>query len=145
MILMADLVRFPVEPLLERLGVLGGVGGGQQEGQALEGAALLAARLDISHRMAQFLIEGRPERPHGGGAGSFVPAVHGLTESQADRYAIAAGFMPWEVWPDWCSTAPGEEDLRSKRCRCRPENRMPVGDECDTCGRRISRARRKAA
>lgn len=121
-------VRFPVEPLLERLGVLGGVGGGQQLGQALEGSSLLAARLGISERMARFLLEGRPERPE---------SAQGLTEDQADRYAIAAGFMPWEIWADWCSTAPGEEDLRAKRCRCKPQDRVPIRDECDTCGRRI--------
>lgn len=134
--MMMESVRFPVQPLLERLGVLGVTDGGQQPGQSLQGSSLLAARLRISERMAQFLLEGRPDRPG---------SVDGLTVDQADRYAIAAGLMPWEVWPNWCATAPGEEDLRAKRCRCRVTERVPVGDECDRCGRRIVRASRRAA
>jgi hypothetical protein len=129
-------VRFPVEPLLLKLGIVIADAGGQQAGQALEGASLLAVRLQISVRMAQFLLEGRPERPG---------SAFGLTVAQADRYAVAAGFLPWEVWASWLSSAPGELDLRSKRCRCRASERRPIGDECDRCGRRIVSSSRRAA
>lgn len=36
----------------------------------------------------------------------------GLSEVKADRFAVAAGLHPAEVWGDlWWSTAPGEEAL----------------------------------
>ena len=27
--------------------------------------------------------------------------AHGLTDATADRWAVRAGWLPWEVWPDW--------------------------------------------
>ena len=30
-------------------------------------------------------------------------AERGLTDRQADAFAIAAGFHPIEVWPTWCA------------------------------------------
>jgi hypothetical protein len=120
--------RFPLEPLLRAAGIEqihDGEEGGQQPDQRLAGLALLATRLEISHRMARYLLHGRPSRPS---------SMCGLTEWQADRYAVKLGLLPWEVWPDWCSEAPGEDDLRARPCRCRLEERQPVGDECDRCG-----------
>jgi hypothetical protein len=117
--------RFPLEPLLRAADISLAPHGGQQGGQPLEGDQLLALRLGISERMARYLLHGRPSRPS---------SLSGLTECQADRYAVKLGLLPWEVWPDWWLEAPGEEDLHARPCHCQRADRRPVGDECDRCG-----------
>lgn len=122
--------RFPLAPLALRMGVVllvDGEEGGQQPGQALEGRSEIAARLCVSERTVRRWL-GPPDR------WGHRP---GLSWAQADRYAVAAGFMPWQVWPDWSEDGPGEEDLFDRRCRCRPEHRRPMGGECDRCGGRV--------
>lgn len=112
-------VRYPLRALADRLRITLGHIGGQQPGQLPEGLADLADRTGMSHRTARRLHQ------------------LGMTWEQADRYALAAGLHPAWVWPDWSASAPGEEDLFDKRCRCRPALRRPRGVECDRCGRRI--------
>lgn len=36
-------------------------------------------------------------------------AAEGLTDTQADRWAVALGFHPSEVWPSWWALVPEEE------------------------------------
>jgi hypothetical protein len=123
-------VRFPLEPLIRAAEIAmihDGEEGGQQPGQPYVGLAALAAQLGITHRMAQRLL------------------AEGLSERQADHYACAIGRNPVNVWPEFELTAPGEEDLLEKRCRCHAADRRPVvtQDEgapvawCDRCGRRL--------
>jgi hypothetical protein len=124
--------RFPLEPLLRAAGIPSVAEvhedgrhvnrSGKRVDQPLAGLAALAERLEVSLRMAQFLMSGGREHPAG------------LSERQADRYAVKLGLLPWEVWPDWWSEAPGEEDLHARPCHCRRADRRPVGDECDRCG-----------
>ena len=33
---------------------------------------------------------------------------HGLTERQADTFAVAVGLNPLEIWSDWCNAVPLE-------------------------------------
>jgi hypothetical protein len=46
-----------------------------------------------------------------GASGSTVTAAarHGCTEMQADRWAVACGYHPAEVWSDWYSEPEDEE------------------------------------
>lgn len=97
----------------------------------VDNLAELAVKLGLTHRAVQRLDE------------------RGLRELEADRYAVALNLHPSNVWPEWGASAPGEEDLASKRCRCGVANRVPVGDICDRCGRSLRvpavRPRRHAA
>lgn len=136
-----EALRFPLEPLVARMGIVllaDGEEGGQQNGQPLESVALIAERLGVSKRTVRRWLRGLDwvawsgsSNPSGSSRG-----VHrgGLSWAQADRYAIAAGFMPWQVWPDWEMAGPGEEDLFDHPCRCRLADRVPVAGECDRCG-----------
>lgn len=48
-----------------------------------------------------------------GASGSVVSRAKGagLTDAQADRWAVACGFHPSEVWPDWFALAPNDTDV----------------------------------
>lgn len=75
--------RYPLEPLATAAGItLQTRGGGNQPGQP-QGLSLLALQLGISHRRAR---RARSE---------------GITETQADTWAIRLGLHPTNVWPDW--------------------------------------------
>lgn len=84
--------RFPLEPLAEHLKITlgchgrqpGSDGGTGQDDPAEHGLAALALALGISHRTAR--------RLH----------AHGLSERQADLYAIRSGTHPALLWPEWC-------------------------------------------
>lgn len=75
--------RYPLHPLARILGVELGRVGGSQPGQPPAGLAALAEHLGISHTMAQRLN------------------ADGLSDGQADKYAIALGYHPSAIWPDW--------------------------------------------
>ncbi len=36
----------------------------------------------------------------------------GLDAYEADRWSVAAGFLPWEVWPDWLQEVMGDASSR---------------------------------
>lgn len=122
--------RFAVEPLMVKLGIdrlIDGDEGGQQAGQPLEAMALLAARLGVSMRTVRRWLGPADRWGH----------RPGLSFGQADRYAVAVGLHPSQVWPDWWDDTPGECDLFDRGCRCRPGERVPAGRACDRCGGRI--------
>lgn len=80
--------RYPLEPLARLAGIELGRIGGSQPGQPPAGLAALAQQLGISHTMAQRLN------------------TEGLSDQQADRYAIALGHHPGTIWPDWWTNNP---------------------------------------
>lgn len=88
--------RYPLQPLLDRLGIEripDGTEGGDHTGDPHTGYTLLAFRLGVTRRTIQRL------------------ANTGLTDRQADHYAIRAGLHPAWIWPEWWTHAPGEHDL----------------------------------
>lgn len=32
-------------------------------------------------------------------------SAEGITGTKADRWAVQLGYLPWELWPDWCEWA----------------------------------------
>lgn len=77
--------RYPIEPLAEALGVTLGRIGGYQPDAPTEGLAALARSIGASLSTAKRIRK------------------EGLTDAQADRYAVAAGTLPELLWPDWYS------------------------------------------
>jgi hypothetical protein len=98
--------RYPLEPLARLLGVELGRIGGYQAGQPRSGLAAVAEHLGISHTMAQRLN------------------AEGLSERQADKYAIALGHHPGAIWPDWWDA----DELSLEREARHPD---PVAPEAD--------------
>jgi excisionase family DNA binding protein len=77
--------RFDLAPLAHFLGVELGRNGGHQPDQPTSGLAAIADHLNVSYSTAQRLQR------------------HGLTDAQADRYAVAVavGTLPELLWADW--------------------------------------------
>jgi hypothetical protein len=87
-------MRYPLAPLAAKLHIELGenLHGGQQPDAPPAGLAALAEIMGINHRNTRRL------------------QTLGLTERQADHYAVRAGFHPSDIWPSWFDDAPGEED-----------------------------------
>lgn len=88
--------RYPLEPLLTRLGieiVPDGTEGGDHTGDPPAGFTAAAITLGVTRRTVQRL------------------ALSGLSDRQADHYAISLGFHPAHIWSEWWEHAPGELDL----------------------------------
>lgn len=76
--------RYPVDPLMERLGIRRlHSGGGQQPGQLPQGLAALAVACGVSHRTAQRW------------------AYVGLGRRQASDVAEHLDIEPADIWPEW--------------------------------------------
>lgn len=88
MILVA--ARYPLEPLAKAMALHLGAHGQRGDGVDHRGLVALADRLGISSRWARDLH------------------ARGLTERQADRFAVAIGHHPASVWPDWWTNAVGD-------------------------------------
>lgn len=76
-------VRFPLKPLADHLGIRLGQVGGYQRDDPTAGLAAVAVALRISFRHARRLHH------------------RGLSERQADHFAVRAGFHPLTIWPEW--------------------------------------------
>lgn len=75
--------RYPLEPLAQLLGITLHTNGGHQPEDELDTLADLANRLNITHRHARRLLH------------------DGLTETQADNFAIRLDYHPANIWTDW--------------------------------------------
>jgi hypothetical protein len=94
------------------MGITLGRVGGQQPGQLPEGLADIADRLGVSHRTAR--------RWH----------QHGLSETLADRHAVAASHLPRDIWPDWDDPVP-PEDLAGTAAANWAKTTCPAGHAYD--------------
>ena len=101
-----DRRRYPLQPLARVLGIELGRVGGYQPGQPPSGLAAIAEQLGISHVMAQRLN------------------AEGLSDRQADKYAIAIGHHPSAIWPEWNDV----DELTLERDARHPD---PVAPEAD--------------
>lgn len=86
------MTRYPLDPLAHAMGLHLGAHGQRGDGTTPQGLAALATRLNISHRWARHLHH------------------TGLTDTQADHYAIRIGRHPATIWPDWWTHATGDHD-----------------------------------
>jgi hypothetical protein len=81
--------RYELRPLAASLGIRLG---GPNEVPEGEGYVALAHSMGVSHGYARVL------------------AGRGLSDKQADRFAIRAGLHPEVVWPGWLETGADDED-----------------------------------
>ena len=78
---------FPLEPLATAAGIELGRTGGHRPGEHASGVAAMAERVGVSESTIK-----RARR-------------NGLSEAQADAWAVALGFLPLDVWPEaWGAT-----------------------------------------
>lgn len=91
--------RYPLDPLAQRAGIVlhqpGRNGAQTSTNQSYHpnGLAALAQRIGVSFDHIRHV------------------ARNGLTDRQADRWAVACGFLPSQVWDgDWWDHAPDEGD-----------------------------------
>lgn len=92
--------RYPLTPLLNAANIRSipdGTEGGDHTGDPLAGYTLLAFRLGITRQAIQRL------------------ARTGLSDRQADHYAIAIGIHPGFIWPEWWTNAPHAAEPRCSR------------------------------
>lgn len=107
-------MTYPLEPLATAAGIRLGVIGGQQADGVPVGMTALADRLDVSVSTIKRL------------------ARAGLTDAQADRYAIALGHMPHQVWPDlWWQNSPESGGIWGAAARNEAKTACPRGHEYD--------------
>ena len=84
--------RYPLEPLARVAGIELGRMGGDQPGQR-RGLLLLVELLGISREWGRHLNR------------------FGLTETQADRYAVTLGHHPGSIWPEWWDAGGDIDDI----------------------------------
>lgn len=112
--------RYPIEPLAAALGIeLGRAGRPDADEPTPHGWQALAEALSLTVGQARY----RAER--------------GLTWDEADELATLAGFLPWQVWPQWAHDAPDEHDLAARTCTC--DQPVPITRRrCDRCGGQLA-------
>lgn len=87
------MTRYPLEPLADALRIdIGTPGRPHDDDRADHGLVALSAHLGVTDRTLRRL------------------RCNGLTDRQADHFAIVAGLHPAEIWPTWFDDAPGEGD-----------------------------------
>lgn len=75
--------RYPLEPLANKLAIPLHVEGEDSRATQLRGLTAVAARCQVSHKAAEHAL------------------ARGLSDKQADQWAINAGMHPCAIWPDW--------------------------------------------
>lgn len=66
----------------------------------------------------------------------------GMTADEADRFAVKAGFMPWEIWPDWTVELTGVGMVPCGSCGELFDAYRPGHRYCSTTCRRREQQRR---